>query len=283
MAEKKTSKEKIEVQTPSKQPPTANIFARANRGLLLDMVVFLANLFLMRLLAEQFVALIKDASDGDEIAGFAVFLFCLGLFVLPAAGAVLKRWHFQRRMQMKGETIKDGNFVFGCLFNPIFYFCLNLVIYSAINAFLMQFIYGRREPGEAVFVSSIFFGLFLTIVQTVLIYRYFSPPKREPSSAYLKSPQSENLGDVCIFLYTLCFQLLWNLLTLAPLGKVADFTEFAGRLFVLCFLALVVYFPPRIFYLAEDIHRRRTWLTILLANSPLILRFLFGTDSNANW
>lgn len=29
--------------------------------------------------------------------------------------------------------------------------------------------------------------------------------------------------------------------------------------------------------LAEDIGRRRTWLTILLANSPVIARLVFGS------
>jgi hypothetical protein len=33
------------------------------------------------------------------------------------------------------------------------------------------------------------------------------------------------------------------------------------------------------FYLAEDIQRRRTWLTMLLANSPVIIRVLIGTGS----
>ncbi|HEX8905270.1 MAG TPA: hypothetical protein VF771_10535 [Longimicrobiaceae bacterium] len=33
--------------------------------------------------------------------------------------------------------------------------------------------------------------------------------------------------------------------------------------------------PPRVFYLAEDGGRRRSWLTILLANAPPVLR-VFG-------
>ena len=46
----------------------------------------------------------------------------------------------------------------------------------------------------------------------------------------------------------------------------------------LCFIALLIYFPPRMFYLAEDINRGRTWLTMLLANSPVIVRVLIGTN-----
>jgi len=80
----------------------------------------------------------------------------------------------------------------------------------------------------------------------------------------------------------LLFQLAWNLLTFAPLGAPGSLLEFAGRLFFLSFIALLIYFPPRMFYLAEDINRKRTWLTMLLANAPVILRVLFGAGSGAS-
>jgi hypothetical protein len=96
----------------------------------------------------------------------------------------------------------------------------------------------------------------------------------------LRSPQSEALGDVCLFLNMMFFQVFWNMLTFAPLGQPSSILEFGGRLFFLSFIALLIYFPPRMFYLAEDINRRRTWLTMLLANSPVILRVLIGTSSN---
>jgi len=83
-----------------------------------------------------------------------------------------------------------------------------------------------------------------------------------------------------LFLNMILFQVFWNMLTFADLGHPSGFLEFFGRLFFLCFIALLIYFPPRMFYLAEDIHRRRTWLTMLLANSPVIIRVLIGTSSN---
>jgi hypothetical protein len=89
------------------------------------------------------------------------------------------------------------------------------------------------------------------------------------------------LGDICLFLNMILFQIGWNTLTFAGMGPPSGFLEFAGRLFFLCFIALLIYFPPRMFYLAEDINRPRTWLTMLLANSPVILRVLFGTSSTA--
>jgi hypothetical protein len=72
------------------------------------------------------------------------------------------------------------------------------------------------------------------------------------------------------------FQIAWNLLTFAELGPPSGVVELLGRIFFLSFIALLIYFPPRMLYLAEDLHRRSTWLTMLLANSPVIVRVVIG-------
>jgi hypothetical protein len=72
----------------------------------------------------------------------------------------------------------------------------------------------------------------------------------------------------------LLFQLIWNLLSLAGVGPPSGVGDAVARLLVLVFLALLLYFPPRMFYLAEDAGRGRTWLMILLANAPVIARGL---------
>jgi hypothetical protein len=259
----------------------ANLFAETNRGLLLDIVVFILNIFLMRLLTAQFIDLFGQVSAENPLAKLILGLIFAAMWILPAAGAVLKRWHFhQRREALTLDTMESG--LGGCLFNPLFYFCLNLVISSAVLASLGDFFFGRRGLDSAgIFVPIIFAILILTIVQTYLIYRYFSPPKKPPKWDLLRTPQSETLGDICLFLNMILFQVFWNLLTFADLGHPSGVVEFLGRLFFLCFIALLIYFPPRMFYLAEDIHRRRTWLTMLLANSPVIIRVLIGTSSNS--
>jgi hypothetical protein len=261
----------------------ANLFAETNRGLLLDIFVFVLNVFLMRLLTRQFINLFSQVSAEDPTAKLALGLTFLAMWVLPAAGAVLKRWHFHQRLKAEGKAVNwEESKLAGCLFNPLFYFCLNLVITSAVLTSLGDFLFGRRllETG-AVFVPVIIVGLLLTIVQTYLIYSYFSPPKKPPQSKFLLTPQSETLGDICLFLNMVLFQVFWNMLTFADLGHPSGLLEFCGRLFFLSFIALLIYFPPRMFYLAEDINRRRTWLTMLLANSPVIVRVLIGTSSNS--
>lgn len=261
----------------------ANLFAKTNRGLLLDVFVFVVNVFLMRLLTRQFIDLFSHVSAEEPAAKLTLGLTFLAMWVLPAVGAVLKRWHFHQRLKAQGiRAESEETKLAGCLFNPLFYFCLNLVITSAVVASLGDFVFGSRALDTAgVFIPLIFGGLILTIVQTYLIYRYFSPPKKPPQSKFLLSAQSEDIGDVCLFLNMILFQVFWNMLTLAPLGHPSSLLDFGGRLFFLSFIALLIYFPPRMFYLAEDINRRRTWLTMLLANSPVIVRVLIGSGSNS--
>ena len=257
-------------------PP--NILAKENRGLLLDIVVFILNIVLMRWLTGYFLQAVRLASAEERLAQFMLAGMCLSMWILPAAGAVMKRWHFHQRLKEEGKNVEWDSGLGGCLFNPIFYFCLNLVLMSAIVTGLGEFLFGRRllETGE-IFIPLIFFGLFCTIVQTYLIYRFFSAPKKPPRSEFLRHPESELLGDICIFLNMILFQIIWNTLTFAGLCRPSGPLEFFGRLCFLCFLAMLIYFPPRMFYLVEDIDRGRTWATMFLANSPVIFNLLIGT------
>ena len=249
--------------------------------MLLDVIVFLLNLFLMRVLTRQVLKFFSEVSFEAPLGQLSVGGACAAMWILPAAGAVLKRWGFHQRRNAPTLDSVEAN-VGGCLFNPLMYFSLNLVITAAVIASLGTFIFGKQRMDTGpVFITLTFAGLGLTIVQTVLIYRYFSPPKKPPKWEFLRTPQSETLGDICLFLNMILFQVGWNLLTFAKLPHPSGVAEFFGRLFVLCFMALLVYFPPRMFYLAEDIHRRSTWLTMLLANSPVIIRVLIGTGSNS--
>jgi len=282
MSQNKNTTEEPETERSKIHP--ANLFLLSNRGLLLDVVVFLLNLFLMRFLVKQFGAIVVAASGDDQPAQFILFLFCLAVFVLPPLGATLKRWQFHHRLQLKGKDFKKGDvYLGGCFFNPIFYFCLNVVVFAAINAFLTQYLFGNNDPGGLYFGISIPTGVALIIVHTILVYRYFSPPTKEPRWWFLRDPRSETAGDICIFLNMLCYQLVWNLLTATPLGRVSGITDFFGRIFFVCFIAFLVYFPPRVFYLAEDIHKRRTWITMLLANAPIIYRIVIGSGSDSGW
>lgn len=263
-----------------------NIFARTNRGVLLDVFVFVLNLFLMRLLTGYFVALVRrlNASEDDASAELQLGLFFAGMFVLPAAGAILKRWSFHRRLAARREGESEGkgydpdDRAWGCLLNPVTYLSVTLVIMAVVVSTLGPLVF-RQDITEngAIFVPLLLGGMALSILQTYFVYHYFTPPKRAPRLKFLTDPRSALLGDVCIYLNVILFQILWNTLTLGRFPRPASVADLAGRLFLLCFLAVLVYLPPRVFYLAEDAHRRSTWLTMLLANSPVIIRVLVGT------
>lgn len=269
---------------PSAATALSTLFARRNRGLLLDIFVFLVNVFLMRMLVGEFLAVAHAASNGDFLSQFTLFLGAVCVMVLPPIGATLKRWHHYSRLNEESRKAEEASTgMGGCLFNPIFYFSLTVLIFSAVNAGLMQFVYGNREPSGAVFVSSIFIGFALMITHTVLVYRYFSPPKHEPRSAFLRDPSSELIGDICIFVNMILFQVIWNLLTVVPFERVSSVLDFGGRLFLLSFSALLLYFPPRMFYLADDIRKWRTWAMILLANSPVIVKVMLGNGNVSGW
>jgi antibiotic biosynthesis monooxygenase (ABM) superfamily enzyme len=69
------------------------LLAKQNRGLLLDIVVFVLNVLLMHKLTGYFIEFVQLASAEERLAQFAISTMCLAMWVLPAAGAVLKRWH----------------------------------------------------------------------------------------------------------------------------------------------------------------------------------------------
>ncbi|MDQ3908273.1 MAG: hypothetical protein M3268_07995 [Acidobacteriota bacterium] len=253
-----------------------------NRGILLDVVVLVLNLLVTRMMTRSFMNLCLHLDD-DPNAQIYLGLFFSAMVVLPMAGAVIKRWHYHQRKLLRGgrgNEAQDASDLGkdpagSCLFNPIFYFCLSFCVAMFAGLFLFGKIFGEdfdKRPGP--FLTLLFSIITLSIVQTVLVYRYFTPPKKAPRSAFLRDPRSELLGDACLYLNMLLFQVVWNVVTFVPYRRLTDFEDLLGRLFFISFAALLIYFPPRIFYLADDIHRRSARITILLANAPVILRIL---------
>ena len=251
-----------------------NLLDRSHRGHLLDVVVLLVNLFGMNYLMGAFGDLARAAANDDQAAITTLFGFGVALLVLAPLGATLSRWHYHQHRGRGPSALDDG--AAGCLFNFIFYFCLVAVIFSAVNAFLLQNAYGN-DPPETVFILSILLGIAGIIMHTWLVYRYFSPPSGPPRTAFFRGKASAIIGDACLFANMLLFQLIWNALSFAGLGPPGGVGEAVLRLLVLLFLALLLYFPPRMFYLADDINQPLTWLMILLANAPVLARLVLGS------
>jgi hypothetical protein len=256
-----------------------HIFAKRNRGLLLDVLVFLINLFLMQLLVKCFLTLFRQAAAGERTAKCGLLLFYLGMLVLPSVGAILKRWHFHQRIKKLGEAEVDGGWLpFGCIFLPFAYLIVNMFITLAVSLTFLE-LFPDSEFGNDISSAFLLFGIVYNIFQTVLVFRYFSPPKRDPKSAFLRDPRSDVLGDACIFLNVILYQVLLNWATQTYPGFHEG--KFVDRFIPLVVFALLMYITGRIFFLVEDVRQPRTWLTILLANSVIILRALFSMGSHA--
>lgn len=249
-----------------------SLSAAANRGLLLDIVVLVLNLGAMAVLSRVFLRLVREAAAEDQGAQWTLFGCAALLMVLAPLGATLKRWHFWQGRNAEGEELD------GCLFSPVFYFCLTALIFATVDAFLLQTIYGNREPNGDVFVLSVFGGIALMLMHTWLVYRYFSRPESPPRWTFLRTRASAVIGDLCLFANMLLFQLAWNLLGAIGMPRPTGPVDVLFRVLVLLFLALLLYFPPRMFYLADDIGKRRTWLMIAIANAPIILRLVVGSE-----
>ncbi len=253
------------------------IAAPPNRGILLDAVVFVLNLLLVRGLARSFVDLARSASGGDAAAKLSLTVFFVAIFVLPAAGAVLKRWHFhQQRGAARGAaTLGEG--ALGCLLHPVLYFTVSLVVGMAAGVLLATRVFGEGFAQRAgIFLPLMLAVLVLSMVQTVLVYRYFSPPRKPPRGAFWRDGRSAFLGDLCIFVNMALFQVLWNVALSGRFQPVSDAEELAGRLLLVAFLSVLLYLPPRIFYLADDAHRPASRLSMLLAVSPVVLHVVLG-------
>src|SRR5882762_8696990 len=162
MPKRTSTRSNLPQQQSAKFSPS-NLFARTNRGLLLDVFVFVLNIFLMRFLTHQFINIFNEASAEDPIAKLVLGLTLLAMWILPPAGAVMKRWHFHQRLKAQGISLeKEETKLAGCLFNPLFYFCLNLVITSALLATLGQLFLGKTLDSGPVFVPLVISGLILT-------------------------------------------------------------------------------------------------------------------------
>lgn len=242
------------------------IFEPRNRGILLDVIVFVVNSFLMIILARLFRRLTHEVKE-DITAETLVALFCVGLAILSPIGALLKR----RGAHARNPELDTG--AVGCLWLPYFLSQLMFLLFAGVLfAELVRLVSGRDEAARGLFMP-LFFGIpTVAIINTLVFYFYFMKPKREPLFAFLQSPRAELLGDLCLFLNLIGYQMLW-LYLMTELPK--DYSSLFDRLFMFGFTALLIYVPPRLFYLIED-NRPHVWLMMLLANSPIILRLLLA-------
>jgi hypothetical protein len=289
---------------PMKKPPTKSLkrlFARANRGILLDIGMFIFGIFLMRVVTKNFIGLTRAPGD-DVWAKTAIALFYTGLLILSPLGAVLKREQFWERIsrQDKEEQVKRNIDWF--IFSPWFSFVWLWIIYALVVAYWYQVFLPDPFDGMQWIVLVLFFGgMLYCFVGAYAISKFYEDGLGKPFwvlhkqgttaddffgfldypffdrfRTFLEKPISAVLGDFCIYLNMILFQIFWNYLFSHFYGEgVHKDGDVLSAVLVYLLLLCLFYFPPRNFYLAEDIHRPIVWLTILLANLPSLLYFFF--------
>jgi hypothetical protein len=255
----------------------SQVLAPNNRGIVLDLVVFGAGVFLFRALAILANALVHAART-DMRARLAVGLFFAALIVIQPLGPLLRRWSFHQRNAF-GTDSGAGCLVFWFMFA---YLALMFALCGAAVVILGDVF----SAGADVSVVLALVGFVWSIISVGFVYRYFVPPTKPPRWTFLTTPAAAHFGDAFIYLNVIGFQILWvsvtasgafrEIVTGTPLGRPGSLTDVLGRLVVIAACAVLLYLPARIFYLAEDKHRALTWATVLLANLPLILRIAFA-------
>src|SRR5882672_1682849 len=257
-----------------------------NRGMLLDVTVFLFQLILIRLLTTLSLRFVSQAEENAFAKG-VIGLFLAGLFVLQSLGPILKRWSFHQHFKSFANVESSLTSFLLSVYKFFYIAAMWILIYLAYSYFSEAFPDFHSERMEKIVVAGAFV---LPVVSGFVIFKYFRKPKKPPRWKFLMTAQAEALGDLCMFLNVICFQMLFSVYVSSPhfwnvLHKITRqassefFRSLSGRLYIAGIAALLAYFPPRIFYLVIDQRRKITWLLMLLANLPLILAIVFYTPS----
>lgn len=260
------------------------IFHFRNRGLLLDLAVFLCQLVLLRLLTRLSISFVKLAQQ-STLAKISIAVFLVLLFLLQPLGPILKRWSFHQHFPTFEKDIGALTDLFLSFYKFFYMAAMAIMIYLAYSYFVDAFKSIASDTVEKWVVAA---ALVLPIVSGILVFRYFRKPEREPRWNFLATPQAELLGDACMFVNVIGFQILfsvyfssahfWNALHKTTRLASGELEGLSGRLYLAAIAALIVYLPPRIFYLVPPASLQRrllTWFLILLANVPLIISIVF--------
>jgi hypothetical protein len=242
------------------------------RGLLVDLAVFVVNVFLIRLLTRYIGRLLSlTFLSDDPQASRTLLIIISAAFAAQLIGACLKRRPLQARLLAQHDS---GESIFGCLL--ILHFALTLVTSAAIVALLL--------PNSSGGISVLVF--FLGMIPTALVWRAMTPYKKPPEPDWRSSHGAEVVADLCLFAYMLVNLAVWNTLTAGSNVRAAGVGDVLSRglgFIILSPVILLFYLPPRLLFLVEDYKYRATWISMLLAVSPVAYRLIIGTPLKTDW
>lgn len=253
----------------------SKIFSPPNRGILFDVFIFFLNFTLLHIVTKTFISFTK-ADEKDFWAHFNVTLFLTALVFLAPIGALLKRRWFWRRIeaQNKVDDIEDNAEI--PIFGIKFCFVWMLILSLLAGVMWCSLILENYLSWTEMFLGVFFGAPAISLLNAWLISSYFKKPEGESRLKFLDTALSASLGDICIFLNIICFQIFWGLLNSEPWRASTGVFDIIESLIAFFLMVLLFYLPARSFYLIEDLKRPSVWLTILLANLPSFLFVAFG-------
>src|ERR1700736_874131 len=150
----------------------SKLSAPNNRGIVLDLVIFAVNLFVVRALGVPAADKLLHAAVEDVRAKLAIGLFFAVLVFMQPVGPVLKRWSFHQRRSFDTESGA------GCL---LFWFMFVYLVMMFVLCTAAAVVIGQvLSTGEGVGVAFVLGGFVWSIISVCIVYRYFVPPKAPP-------------------------------------------------------------------------------------------------------
>jgi hypothetical protein len=200
--------------------------------------------------------------------------YCALACLLPATGAFLK--------YISGSQKHTPHFyrkTWGKQFNSmmivvlIFQFLSQVVFFIAGYAYLNKLSAIAQGGGLTLLLKILIpLSIIFIIANPILVRMNFVKNRLSLLSGFARG-LVELIADLCLFANMILFQIFWGIF-------MADLTQDWGglleRVLALAITSLLLYFPPRFIYLAEDGHRPIAWLTMLLANTPIIIRIIIA-------
>lgn len=250
------------------------VVAGRNRGIILDIIVFLINLFLMSDLSDRVNDVIgigrgrpNDARTMGIMAGY-----CALACILPASGALLK--------YVSGSQKHTPHFyrkTWGRQFFSIMTLILILQFVSQVVFLIAEYKYQGRllaflpDSGSLSILLKLVLAICVVfiVVNPIAVRINFVKNRRHYFTGFFRGIV-EFFGDSSLFLNMILFQIFWGIF-------MTDFTQdwdVLERLLALGVTSFVLYFPPRLMYMAEDGHRGIAWVTMFLANLPILIRII---------
>ena len=153
------------------------IFAYRNRGLLLDLLIFLFQLALISALTKLSIAFIRQA-QGNHFAETAIGLFLIGLFVLQLLGPTLRRWSFHQHFPSFEENLSALTSLFLSFYKFVYMASMAIMIYLAYTYFAAAFRLYDRPDAETLEKIVVAAALVLPVISGFLVFTFFSKPKR---------------------------------------------------------------------------------------------------------